>query len=258
MILSQLKEEQTARGIVTFTLALRINNASNLSEHMLVWSSAVCVNRVSMYERWLQANVDAHYLNNFWFSISAWKPSCGRGLPAAIQSPEFLHILQLLCNCQSMCASVQNIIKSRAHPCCFSAITDWGLFLSVVLHNFLWNGLWALYQSFTLLKSIIDGSILFKILWHNVWKQSEKKCYQISVIAFEQIRQQGQTNFYQFTANHIFCLNSKFCTENVDQTIKTCLLPFLSFFFVTNPLFTHFSTAQLLKAPRFFWKIWKI
>ena len=71
------------------------------------------------------------------------------------------------------------------------------------------------------------------------------KCYQISVIAFEQIRQQGQTNFYQFTANHIFCLNSKFCTENVDQTIKTCLLPFLSFFFVTNPLFTHFSTAQL-------------
>jgi len=40
--------------------------------------------------------------------------------------------------------------------------------------------------------------------WHNVWKQSEKKCYQISVIAFEQIRQQGQTNFRQFTANHIF------------------------------------------------------
>jgi len=36
MILSQLKEEQTARGIVTFTLALRINTASNLFEHMLV------------------------------------------------------------------------------------------------------------------------------------------------------------------------------------------------------------------------------
>ena len=132
------------------------------------------------------------------------------------------------------------------------------LFLSIVLPNFLWNGFWALYQSFTLLKSILSGSILFKDFWHNVWKQSEKKCYQISVIAFEQIRQQGQTNFCQFTANHIFCLNSKFCTGNVDQTIKTCLLPFLSFFFVTNPLFTHFSTAQLLKAPRFFFKIWKI
>jgi len=181
-----------------------------------------------MYERWLEASVDAHYLNNFWFSISAWKPSCGGGLPAAIQNPNFLHIIQLLCNCQSICASVQNIIKSRAHAC-LRAITDWGLFLNVALHNFLWNGLWALYQSFTLLKSIIDGSILFKILWHNVWKQSEKKCYQISVIAFEQIRQQGQTNFYQFTANHIFCLNSKFCTENVDQTIKLAFCPFFLF-----------------------------
>ena len=165
-----------------------------------------------------------------------------------------MHIIQLLCNCQSMCASLQNIIKSRARACCFSAITDWGLFWNVVLPNFLWNGLWALDQSFTLLKSILYGSILFKVFWHNVWKQSEKKCYQISVIAFEQIRQQGQTNFCQFTANHIFCLNSKFCTGNVDQTIKTCLLPFLSFFFVTNPLFTHFSTAQLLKAPRFFFQ----
>jgi len=36
MILSQLKEEQTARGIVTFTLAVRINNAFDLFEHMLV------------------------------------------------------------------------------------------------------------------------------------------------------------------------------------------------------------------------------
>ena len=254
MILSQLKEEQTARGIVTFTLTVRINIASDLFEHACMILRRLCK---SCFYVWKMVGGDcwcALYLNNFWFSISAWKPSCGGGLPAQIQNPKSLHIIQLLCNCQSICASGQNIIKSRARACCFSAITDWGLFWNVVLPNFLWNGLWALDQSFTLLKSILDGSILFKVVWHNVWKQSEKKCYQISVIAFEQIRQQGQTNFCQFTANHIFCLNSKFCTGNVDQTIKTCLLPFLSFFFVTNPLFTDFSTAQLLKAPRFFFQ----
>jgi len=42
MILSQLKEEQTARGIVTFTLAVRINTASNLFEHACMILRRLC------------------------------------------------------------------------------------------------------------------------------------------------------------------------------------------------------------------------
>ena len=42
MILSQLKEEQTARGIVTFTLAVRINIASDLFEHACMILRRLC------------------------------------------------------------------------------------------------------------------------------------------------------------------------------------------------------------------------
>ena len=82
MILSQLKEEQTARGIVTFTLAVRINIASDLFEHACMILRRLCK---SCFYVWKMVGGDcwcALYLNNFWFSISAWKPSCAGGLPA--------------------------------------------------------------------------------------------------------------------------------------------------------------------------------